>query len=172
MKYTRSIMFAGTTLFLLTVLQQAASASSFLDAVKLIADTTIKDSVIYETTKGLPLKPARRINITTNEGTWTSLDMSPDGKTIVFDMMGDIYTIPASGGTATAVTKGIAFDCHPRYSPDGKRLLFVSDRSGAENLWLIDFEKKDTVQLTKEKNQLFPAGYWYCIRHHCSCKCF
>ena len=116
--------------------------------------------MVYETVKGLPLKPKRRISFTTTEGTWTSLDISPDGKTIVFDMMGDLFTIPAAGGTATPVTRGIAFDCHPRYSPDGKRLLFVSDRSGANNLWYIDLEKKDTLQLTKEKNQEFPSAAW------------
>ncbi len=124
------------------------------------ADTVKKDSIEYETIKGLPLKPQRKISFTTSEGTWTSVDVSPDGKTIVFDMMGDIFTMPATGGIATAITKGIAFDSHPRYSPDGKRLLFVSDRSGAENLWYIDFEKKDTVQLTKEKNQDFANATW------------
>ena len=109
------------------------------------AATTKKDSVQYEKFKDLPLKPERKISFTTSEGTWTSLDVSPDGKTIAFDLMGDIYTVPVTGGEATAVTKGISFDTHPRYSPDGKRLLFTSDRSGAENLWYIDFDKKDTV---------------------------
>ncbi|MDE3237149.1 MAG: PD40 domain-containing protein [Bacteroidota bacterium] len=123
-------------------------------------DSTKKDSVKYVTYKDLPVKPQRKINFTTNEGTWTSLDMSPDGKTIVFDLMGDIYTIPATGGKATQVTKGLAFDTHPRYSPDGKRLLFTSDRSGAENLWYIDLEKKDTVQLTKDRDQNFPSAAW------------
>lgn len=123
-------------------------------------DSTKKDSVEYETIKGLPLKPARKINFTTSEGTWTSVDVSPDGKNIVFDLMGDIYTIPVTGGVATAVTRGIAYDCQPKYSPDGKRLVFVSDRSGSENLWYIDFEKQDTVQLTKEKNQNFANATW------------
>ena len=66
-------------------------------------------------------------------------------KTIAFDLMGDIYTIPIDGGKATAITTGIAFDTHPRYSPDGKKLLFTSDRSGSENVWIIDMEKKDTI---------------------------
>src|SRR6478609_4736500 len=104
------------------------------------ADTAKKDTSKFTTFKDLPLKPSRRINYTTSEGTWISLDMSPDGSTIVFDLMGDIYTIPASGGKATPVTTGLAFDTHPRYSPDGKKLLFTSDRSGSENLWYIDMD--------------------------------
>jgi Tol biopolymer transport system component len=123
-------------------------------------DTTKKDSVVFTEFKTLPLKPKRKIPLKTSEGTWTSLDISPDGKTIIFDMMGDIYTIPVSGGEATPVTKGIAFDMHPRYSPDGKRIAFISDRSGADNLWYIDIEKKDTVQLTKDNNQEFTSAAW------------
>ena len=110
--------------------------------------------------KNLPLKASRMMDLNTNEGTWTSVDISPDGKTIIFDMMGDLYSIPAEGGKATQLTRGLAFDQHPRYSPDGKKILFVSDKSGAENLWYIDTEKKDTVQLTKEINQNFPSADW------------
>jgi Tol biopolymer transport system component len=110
--------------------------------------------------KDLPLRPERNISFTTNEGSWISLDVSPDGKTIVFDLMGDLYTIPLTGGKATPVTKGLAFDTHPRFSPDGKKILFTSDRSGSENLWFIDREKKDTVQITKDKDQNFTSAAW------------
>lgn len=110
--------------------------------------------------KSLPLKASRMFDLNTTEGTWTSVDISPDGKTIIFDMMGDLYTMPAEGGKATQITRGLAFDQHPRYSPDGKKILFVSDKSGAENLWYIDTEKKDTIQLTKETNQNFPSAAW------------
>jgi len=124
------------------------------------ADSTGKDTTKFEKFADLPLKPQRSIRFTTTEGTWTSLDVSPDGKTIVFDMMGDLYTIPIGGGEAEPVTKGIAFDSHPRFSPDGKKILFSSDRSGAENLWWIDLEKKDTFQVTKERDQNFPSAAW------------
>src|SRR5579872_3291129 len=110
--------------------------------------------------QNLPLKPERTVSFTTTEGTWTSLDISPDGQTIVFDMMGDLYTVPVTGGKATALTRGIAFDSHPRWSPDGKKILFSSDRSGAENIWWIDPEKKDTFQVTKERDQNFPSATW------------
>jgi len=125
-----------------------------------LLDSTGKDTTKYTSFKDLPLKPQRTITFTTTEGTWTSLDVSPDGKTIVFDMMGDLFTVPISGGKATAVTQGIAFDSHPRWSPDGKKILFSSDRSGAENLWWIDVEKKDTFQVTKERDQNFPSATW------------
>jgi len=114
----------------------------------------------FTTYKNLPLKASRMFELKTNEGTWTSVDVSPDGSTIVFDMMGDLYTIPMSGGKASQITRGLAFDQHPRYSPDGKKILFVSDKSGAENLWYIDTDKKDTVQLTKETNQNFVSAEW------------
>jgi len=99
-------------------------------------------------------------DLKTSEGTWTSVDISPDGKTIIFDMMGDLYTIPAEGGKATQITRGLAFDQQPRFSPDGKKILFISDKSGAENVWFIDTDKKDTVQLTKEVNQNFTSAVW------------
>ncbi|MEJ2004771.1 MAG: hypothetical protein P8X57_07375, partial [Cyclobacteriaceae bacterium] len=78
-------------------------------------------------TKSLPLEPERTLRLQTNEGTWISLDVSPDGEHIAFDMMGDIYTIPITGGPARQITSGMAFDSHPRYSPDGKSLVFASD---------------------------------------------
>ena len=87
-------------------------------------------------TQGLPLKPDRTVEFTTDEGTWVSLDVSPDGKTIVFELLGDLYTVPIDGGEAKAITTGMAFDSQPSYSPDGKMIAFVSDRDGAENLWV------------------------------------
>ena len=122
-----------------------------------IDTSKVDDFVPY---KELPLKAKRKLNFTTSEGTWMSVDVSPDGKNIVFDLMGDIYTMPITGGKATAITKGIAFDTHPRYSPDGKKILFTSDRSGSENLWWIDMEKKDTFQVTKDRDQNFPNAAW------------
>ena len=119
-----------------------------------------KDSTIFTQFKGMPLKATRAIPIQTSEGTWTSLSISPDGKTILFDLMGDIYKMPIEGGKATAVTKGLAYDNHPSFSPDGKRILFISDRGGAENLWYIDIEKKDTIALTEDQNQNFPGAVY------------
>ena len=103
----------------------------------------------------LPLKPARTHSFTTTKGTWISLDVSPDGKAIVFDMLGKLYTMPITGGKATALTSGLEFDAQPRFAPDGKRIVFVSDRSGGDNLWIMSLDMKDTLQLTKGNDNLF-----------------
>jgi Tol biopolymer transport system component len=124
------------------------------------ADTTKKDSLVYTPFTGLPLKPERQIKFNTKEGTWMSVDVSSDGKLIAFDLMGDIYTMPINGGKATPVTKGIAYETHPRFSPDNKKILFTSDRSGSDNLWVYTFGTKDTLQLTKERSEEFPAATW------------
>ena len=76
-------------------------------------DTTRKDTTRYTPLKDLPLKPTRHIDFSTNEGTWMSVDVSPDGQTIVFDLVGDIYTIPINGGKATAVGAAAATDLLP-----------------------------------------------------------
>ncbi|PYP61205.1 MAG: amidohydrolase, partial [Gemmatimonadetes bacterium] len=94
--------------------------------------------------RDLELVPGRSVNVDTDEGTWISLDVSPDGRTIVFDLLGDLYTIPISGGTATGLTSGIAYDAQPRFSPDGKSILFTSDRDGGDNVWVMDLATKRT----------------------------
>ena len=111
-------------------------------------------------TKELPLEPTRKVKFTTDQGTWISVDVSPDGKTILFDMMGDLYTIPITGGKATRITDGMPYDVHPRYSPDGKSILFISDKSGSDNLWTMDLESKEQKQLTKDKNKYHVSADW------------
>jgi Tol biopolymer transport system component len=123
-------------------------------------DSTKKDSVPHTKFASLPLKPERQVKFNTKEGTWMSVDVSPDGSTIAFDMLGDIYTIPITGGKATQITKGMGYETHPRYSPDGKKILFTSDRSGSDNIWYMDFEKQDTIQLTKDATEDFPGAVW------------
>ena len=110
--------------------------------------------------EGLPLAPARTIRFTTDVGTWMSLDVSPDGQTIVFDHLGDIFTVPITGGKATQITKGMAVDAQPRFSPDGKRIVIASDRRGAQNLWVLSLDLKDTVQLTRERTLSFDSPEW------------
>jgi Tol biopolymer transport system component/imidazolonepropionase-like amidohydrolase len=108
----------------------------------------------------LPLTPTRNVEFETNEGTWISLDVSPDGQKIVFELLGDLYTMPVAGGAATRLTTGPAFDSQPRWSPDGKRIVFLSDRSGAENIWLCDADGKNPKALTKGNNNLYASPEW------------
>ena len=74
--------------------------------------------------------PVHTIEFSTDQGTWMNLDVHPSGELIVFDLLGDLYTLPLSGGEATRITHGAAYDFQPRFSPKGDRLLFTSDRGG------------------------------------------
>lgn len=108
----------------------------------------------------LPLQPIRTVRFETDEGTWMSLDVSPDGKTIVFELLGDLYTLPIEGGRATRITEGLAFDSQPRYSPDGRSIVFVSDRTGSDNLWVSNRDGRELRAVTREKNTVFISPQW------------
>ncbi len=108
----------------------------------------------------LPLKTARTHTFTTSKGSWLSLDVSPDGSQLVFDLLGDLYTMPIAGGKATRLTSGMGFDAQPRFSPDGKKVVFVSDRSGGENVWIQSLDGKDTTQVTKGNNNMYVSPEW------------
>ncbi|MEO8505418.1 MAG: amidohydrolase family protein [Acidobacteriota bacterium] len=89
-----------------------------------------------------------------------SVDVSPDGKDIVFDLLGDLYTIRAAGGEAHALSHGISWDEQPRYSPDGKRIAFTSDRAGGDNLWVMDRDGKNPQPVSKETFRLLNSPAW------------
>jgi len=98
--------------------------------------------------------------ISVDEGTWMNVDVSPDGRTIAFDLLGDIYTMPIEGGEATPLVTGRVWDMQPRFSPDGERIAFTSDRAGGDNLWVMDADGSDPVQLTDESFRLLNAPVW------------
>jgi Tol biopolymer transport system component len=110
--------------------------------------------------KTLELKPERKIEFSTDEGTWLSLDVSPDGKTIVFELLGDIYTLPVEGGQAKLISGGMPFDSQPRFSPDGNYIAFLSDRNGGENVWIMKSDGSDAKQLSKETWSDFVSPSW------------
>ncbi|HEY8180784.1 MAG TPA: amidohydrolase family protein [Thermoanaerobaculia bacterium] len=107
-----------------------------------------------------PPGPRHDVPIDVTEGTWLNLDVSPDGKEIAFDLLGDIYTIPIGGGEAKAITSGIAWDMQPRYSPNGKWIAFTSDRAGGDNIWIVDRDGSNPKQVTKETFRLVNEPYW------------
>ncbi|MCA1586764.1 MAG: hypothetical protein LC791_18985 [Acidobacteria bacterium] len=82
----------------------------------------------------------REIDFTTSEGTWMSVDLSPDARWVVFDLLGHIYRVRVEGGEAECLTasSGVAINMHPRWSPDGRAIAFISDRQGQTNLWVMD----------------------------------
>jgi len=119
-----------------------------------------------------PPLETRAVEIDVEEGTWMSLDVSPDGGAIAFDLLGDIYTIPMSGGAATAVASGIPWEIQPRFSPDGSRIAFTSDRGGGDNIWIMNADGSDKRQLTRESFRLLnnptwsPDGHYLAARKH------
>ena len=115
---------------------------------------------LKKATKELPLEPERTFQLKTTEGTWMSLDISPDGKTIAFDMVGDIYLLPLGGGKAKRIIADLSFETHPKFSPDGEYLAFTSDRSGAENIWTYHIKTKEWKQISKDDDQHFQSVEW------------
>jgi Tol biopolymer transport system component len=93
--------------------------------------------------------PTKSFTIDTDEGTWMNLDVSSDGKEIVFDLLGDIYIMPVAGGNATILSGGIAYDVQPRFSPNGKYISYTSDKTGADNIWIMNRDGyKRKLQIT------------------------
>lgn len=107
-----------------------------------------------------PRADARRVAFDVTEGTWMSVDVAPDGKTIVFDLLGDIYTLPIGGGEAKRISGGPAFDTHPRYSPDGRTIAFGSDRGGIDNVWLMDADGSNPRPVSTEKDAYVRSAAW------------
>ncbi len=104
--------------------------------------------------------PAKKVSITTDEGTWMNLDVSPDGKIIVFDLLGDIYSLPVTGGKATLLAGGKAWEVQPRFSPDGKSIAYTSDRDGGDNIWVMGNDGGAKRAITKENFRLLNNPYW------------
>lgn len=104
--------------------------------------------------------PTKTFNIETDEGTWMNLDVSADGKDIVFDLLGDIYSMPISGGNATLLSGGVPWDIQPRFSPNGKYISYTSDKNGADNIWIMNRDGSGKRQVTKETFRLLNNATW------------
>lgn len=115
---------------------------------------------------------AKTVRFETREGTWMDVDVSPDGRTLVFSLLGDLYRMPVAGGAATRITRGRAWDVQPRWSPDGRRIAFTSDRGGGNNIWTIAADGSDPRQVTEETFRLLnnpawtPDGQYIVARKH------
>ncbi len=114
----------------------------------------------------------KEVEFTVNEGTWMNLDLSPDGKTLVFDLLGDIYSMPSGGGEAKLLRGGLPFEVQPRFSPDGKQILFTSDAGGGDNIWVMNADGSEAKQITREDFRLLnnpvwsPEGDYFVARKH------
>ncbi|MBL8265893.1 amidohydrolase family protein [Steroidobacter sp.] len=105
-------------------------------------------------------QPVRELAFTTTQGTWMSLDVSPDGRSIVFDLLGDIYAIDAKGGEARVIHGGPAMQRTPSFSADGRKLLYVSDVDGTENVWMSNVDGTQARQVTHETANLVMSASW------------
>jgi Tol biopolymer transport system component len=147
---TRALRLAIVGAALAVLLVPTPFAQSRQDNDKAAADAT--------RSRSLPLITPRRLSFTATEGTWLSLNLSPDGQTLVFELLGDLYTLPVAGGEATRITNGQAYDMQPAFSPDGRRIAFISDRNGSENVWIAnaDGTKVRAVTTTERENYMSP----------------
>ncbi|MBX3479210.1 MAG: PD40 domain-containing protein [Caulobacter sp.] len=107
-----------------------------------------------------PPGPSKDVTIDTTTGTWMSVDISPDGKEIIFDLLGDLYVIPVAGGEARALTSGVAWDMQARYSPNGRWIAFTSDRGGGDNIWVMNRDGSNMHAVTKETFRLLNSPNW------------
>lgn len=105
---------------------------------------------------------AQTIPLSVSEGTWMNLDVSPDGSRIAFDLLGDIYEIPITGGKAKPLLSGHAWEIQPQYSPDGRSVAFTSDRNGADNIWVMELANpSNKQQITHETFRLLNNPSWH-----------
>lgn len=107
-----------------------------------------------------PPGTSKKVTITTDEGTWMNLDVSPDGKTVAFDLLGDIYSMPVTGGKATLLAGGKAWEIQPRFSPDGKLISYTSDKDGGDNIWIMNSDGSNKHAITKENFRLLNNASW------------
>ncbi len=142
------------TIAVIALLSQLANARAFQPDTTASKDSTKKWDVTAKH------GPTTDIEFETDEGTWIACDVSPDGKRILFDLLGDIYIMPMSGGSATLLSGGPAYDVQPRFSPDGKRISFTSDRDGCDNIWIMDTDGKNPKQITHEKERQTNNAVW------------
>jgi len=166
------LVLAVATVFMLPCRAQAQGSAVAQPADTVPAESKTSDKVDNADKKddkpkwdvNNPPGPSRTVNLDVTSGTWMSLDISPDGRTIVFDLLGDLYTIPITGGEATPITSGMAWDFQPRFSPDGSRIAFTSDRGGGDNIWTIPVggskDGRDAKQITKESYRLLTQPIW------------
>ena len=116
-----------------------------------------KDKWDVNAPKGATIK---QIAINVDEGSWIDVDVSPDGRSITFALLGDIYTMPIAGGKPVRIAEGLAWEVQPRFSPDGKRIAFTSDRGGGDNIWIMQRDGSDKMQVTKEEFRLLNQPSW------------
>lgn len=146
----------------MTIFPKFISRSGLAAAAIAIAITSVSSISAADKKKpSLPLDGStEKLSFETDEGTWMSLDVTPDGQQIIFELLGDIYEMPITGGAATRITEGMGYDSMPRVSPDGKWITFISDRDGDDNLWIAKRDGSKPRKLSGEKYARMVAPAW------------
>ena len=134
----------------------ALAALPFLGIPTAQASAQEADSWSIEESRAPSTTPLR---FTATEGTWMSVEVSPDGTKLAFDLLGHIYEMPIEGGDAVALTSGRSWNMFPRYGPDGARVAFTSDRSGSEDLWILHLDS-DSVENVSEMSLPVVQATW------------
>jgi imidazolonepropionase-like amidohydrolase/Tol biopolymer transport system component len=94
----------------------------------------------------------RTIEFETTEVTGANVTVSPDGRWLVFSILGHLFRLPVGGGAAEQLTFGPYYDTDPVFSPDGARVAFISDRDGSEgNVFVHELETGEVKQLTHDR---------------------
>lgn len=87
------------------------------------------------------------------------VQISPDGTEIAFCYKGDIYKVPANGGTATQLTTQASYECSPIWSPDSKQIAFASDRNGNFDLFVMSADGGAARRLTTHSASEIPSTF-------------
>lgn len=135
------------------------------------ADDSVKADDEKKWDVNSPPGPQFEQPIDVDEGTWMTVDVSPDGKEIIFDLLGDLYAMPISGADGTdgifptALASGVAWDMQPRFSNDGQWIAFTSDRNGkagkaGDNIWIMERSTGAVKQVSDEPFRLLNGAAW------------
>lgn len=155
-----SVTFPKVSLLLLSIAFALPSTQLFADANVDTKSDEKGEKKAATWSVNAPKGEFTKANIDVRSGTWMNVDLSPDGKTVVFDLLGDIYTMPITGGEAKALMADIAWQMQPRFSPDGKHIAFTSDEDGGDNLWIMNNDGSNRHAITKETFRLLNSPAW------------
>ncbi|MFN7221105.1 MAG: hypothetical protein ACK5UX_10755, partial [Burkholderiales bacterium] len=143
----------------------AQSATDAPSAPKVAAEATAKDAPKKKWDVNNPPGEKGVVKLDTRSGTWMSVDVSPDGKRLVFDLLGDLYLLPIEGGDAKPLTSSMAWEMQAKFSPDGKRIAYMSDAGGGDNIWVMDVvgenAGKNAREVTRENFRLMNNPVWH-----------
>ncbi|GGC78288.1 amidohydrolase family protein [Undibacterium terreum] len=135
--------------------------TGFAEETKDVSKVAGKDADKKKWDVNHPPGPASTVNLDTRTGTWMTVDVSPDGKQIVFDLLGDLYLLPIEGGEAKPLTHSIAWEMQARFSPDGKQLVYMSDAGGGDNIWVMNVDGSNPHEVSKENFRLLNNPVWH-----------